>query len=173
MLSRRSSLALAFISIPLIAAALIISAPSYTLRIIESADGRDLVAIPVAPGDRVEVRYGQSMFGTPQIETFLIGPDRLFYLQKVSFGSLAAALYYDPDPPQGLTFQDNIWVLPGNGKNYSFLKYRVSPGTGHMLIAKDQRVDLSGRAAAPGMLVQVKVEERSRIMTAFAGLRKN
>jgi len=170
MFSRRSAWSLCFIGASLIAAALILTVSPYTLRIRASAEGRDLAAISVAPGDRLEVQYTHSMFGVPQIETFSIGPDRLFHLEKVSFGSQAAALYYDPDPPLRLTFQDNLWVLAGNGTNYSVLRYRVSPGTGHVLMVKDRRVDLSGQAAAPGMLVQVEVEGRSRIMGAFAGL---
>jgi hypothetical protein len=173
MFSRRSAWTFGLVAVSLIAAALILSASSYILRIRAPAEGRDLAAIPVAPGDRLEVKYTHSMFGVPQMETFSIVPDRLFHLEKVSFGSQAAALYYDPDPPQPLTFQDGLWVLPGNGTNYPLLRYRVSPGTGHVLIVKDRRVDLSGQATAPGMLVEVKVEERWRIMTAFAGLWKN
>jgi len=175
MFSRRSAWSLGFIAASLIAAALILTVSPYTftLHIRASAEGRDLAVIPVAPGNRLEVKYTHSMFGVPQIETFSIGPDRLFHLEKVSFGSQGAALYYDPDPPQQLTFQDNLWVLPGNRTNYSVLRYRVSPGTGHVLILKDRRVDLSGRATAPGMLVEVKVVGRSRIMGAFAGLWKN
>ena len=128
---------------------------------------------PGGSGDRLEVQYTHSMFGVPQIETFSIGPNRLFHLEKVSFGSQAAALYYDPNPAQRLTFQDNLWVSAGNGKNYPVLRYRVSPGTGHVFMVKDRRVDLSGQAAAPGMPVEVKVEERSRILGAFAALWKN
>jgi hypothetical protein len=173
MFSRRSAWSLGFIAASLIAAALILTVSPYTLRLRASAEGRDLAAIPVAPGDRLEVQYTHSMFGVPQIETFSIGPNRLFHLEKVSFGSQAAALYYDPDPPQQLTFQDNLWVLAGNGKNYPVLRYRVSPGTGHVFMVKDRRVDLSGQAAAPGMPVEVKVEERSRILGAFAALWKN
>lgn len=172
MFSGRRSWSLAFISIPLIAAALIVSAPPYTLRIIESADGRDLAAIPVVPGDRVEVSYTHSMFLVPQIEIFSIRPDGLFHLENIAFGSLAAALYYDPDPPQRLMFQGNMWVLGGDGKNYPILKYRVSAGTGHVLIVKDQRIDLSKRTAAPGMPVLLNVEERPRIMAALANLWK-
>jgi len=173
MFSRRSAWSLGFIAVLLIPAALILSVSPYILHISAPAEGRDLAAIPVAPGDRLEVGYTHSMFGVPQIETFSIGPDRLLHLQKISFGSPAAALYYDPDPPHRLTLQDNLWVLTGDGTNYPVLRYRVSPGTGHVLIVKDQRVDLSGRAAAPGMPVQVKVEKRRRIWEAFAGILKN
>jgi hypothetical protein len=173
MFSRRSAWSLGFIVIALIAAPLILSVPPYTLRISASAEGRDLAVMPVAPGDGLEVKYTHSMFGVPQVETFSIGPDRRFHLEKVSCGSQAAALYYDPDPPQRLTFQDSLWVFTGNGTSYPVLRYRVSPGTGHVLIVKDRRVDLSGQAASPGMLVQVKVEEGSRIRGVFSGLWKN
>jgi hypothetical protein len=173
MFSRRSAWSLGFIAVALIAAALILSVSPYILRVSTPAEARDLAAIPVAPGDRLEVKYTHSMFEVPQVETFSIGSDLLFHLEKVSFGSQAAALYYDPDPPQRPTVQDSLWVLAANGTNYPVLRYRVSPGTGHVLMVKDRRVDLSGRATAPGMLVEVKVEERSRIMGAFAGLWNN
>jgi hypothetical protein len=173
MFSQRSAWTFGLIAVSFIAAALILSASSYILRIRAPSEGKDLAAIPVAPGDRFEVKYTHSMFGVPQIETFSIGSDRLFHLDQVSFGSQAAALYYDPDPPQPLTFRDGFWVLPGHGTNYSVLRYRVSPGTGHVLAVKDQTFDLSGRAAIPGMHVQIELEEQSRIMGVFAGLWRN
>jgi len=170
MFSRTSAWTFGFIALFLIAAALILNASSYTLCIRAPAEGKDLAVIPVAPGGRFEVKYTHSMFGVPQMETFSITSDRRLLLEKVSFGSQAAALYYDPDPPQRLTFQGGLWVLPGNGINYPVLRYRVSPETGHVLTVKNRTIDLSGRAAAPGILVEVKVEERWRIMTAFAAL---
>ena len=173
MVSRRSAWTFGLIAVSLIAAALILSPSSYTLRILAPVEGRDLAAVPVAPGDRFEVKYTHSMYGVPQAETFSILPDGRFHLEKVSFGSQAAALYYDPDPPQPLTYQHGFWVLAGYGTNYPVLRYRVSPGTGHVLTVKGQTIALSGQAATAGMHVQIELKEQSRIVGVFARLWRN
>ena len=170
MFSRRSVWTFGLIAVFLIAAALFLSSSSYILCIRASSEGKDLARIPVAPGDRFEMKYTHSMFGVPQVETFSIEPDGHFRLEKVSFGSQAAALYYDPAPRQPLTFRDGFWVLPGDGTDYSVLRYRVSPGTGHVLTVKDRKVDLSRTVTAPGELIEVKMEESPRIAQALSGL---
>jgi len=170
MFSRRSLWIFGLIALALIAAALFLSSSSFVLCIRAASEGQDLARIPVAPGDRFEVKYTHSMFGVPQVETFSIAPDGHFLLEKVSFGSQAAALYYDPSPRQALTFRDGFWVLRGDGTNYSVLRYRVSPGTGHVLTVKERRVDLSRTVTGPGELIEVKMEERPRIAQDLSGL---
>jgi hypothetical protein len=116
---------------------------------------KKLGSILLSAGDRFEVQYIHSIYGVKQSETYRITPEGRFNLEKVTFGSMAAALYYDPDPGEKLTYQDGLWVLPGGGKEFSVLRYRVSPETGHVLITRDQRIDLSAEASGPGMSVQI------------------
>jgi hypothetical protein len=132
----------------------------------EGIDGRERAVIAVGEGSLVEVAYIHSMYGVRQREVFSVGPRPIFQLEKVEFGSLAAALYYDPDPPSGVVFQDSVWVIKGEGKIYPVLKYRVSAGTGHTLKVSGQAIDLSGRAG----LLQVELERRSRLSALFSAL---
>jgi hypothetical protein len=90
-----------------------------------------------------------------------ISPFSLHIADSEGERELAAVLYYDPDPKEKLTYQDGSWVAPGKGKELLVLKYRVSPETGHVLITGDRRIDLSGKARGPGMLVQISLEKRS------------
>jgi hypothetical protein len=127
----------------------------------------ELAAIPVEPGSRMEIEYIHSMYGVRQIEVFSIGPEPAFHLEKVLFGSLAAALYYDPEPSSGLTFQDEYWVIKGDGKNYPSLRYRVGAATYHMLRIKDRRIDLSGPSVGTEGLIRIEFEKRSRLDSFF------
>jgi hypothetical protein len=120
---------------------------------------RELGSVSLSPGDRFEVQYIHSIYGVMQRETYRTTPEGRFGLEKVTFGSMAAVLYYDSDPGEKLTYQDGLWVVAGRGKEFSVLKYRVSPETGHVLITRDRRIDLSAKASGPGMLVQISVEK--------------
>jgi hypothetical protein len=135
---------------------------TYTLRVQEANEGRELAAIPVSQGDLLQVEYVHSMYKVKQGEYFHIGPDLRFYLEKVTFGSYAAAVYYDAEPVQGLAFEDGLWMVKGMGKNYSVLKYRISPGTGHVLNIGDQRLDLSGKSQSPGGRIEICLEKKRK-----------
>jgi hypothetical protein len=141
--------------------------PRTILLVREGTAGRQLATIPVGEGSLVEVGYAHSMYGVRQSEIFSVGPKPVFQLEKVEFGSLAAALYYDPDPPSGVVFQDSVWVIKGEGKIYPVLKYRVSAGTGHTLKVSGQVIDLSERSG----LFQVELERRSRLSSIFISWR--
>jgi hypothetical protein len=134
-------------------------------------DGRERSAIPVAEGSSAEVAYMHSMYGVRQNEIFSIRRGAIFYLEQVEFGSLAAAFYYDSDPPSGVVFQDGVWIIKGEGKSYSVLKYRVSAGTGHTLKVGGRTIDLSGRSAGQGGLIQLELKSRSRLSSLFSALR--
>ena len=132
--------------------------PLYALHLKDATEGRELAVIPVQQADRFEVEYLHSVYRVKQSEIFAVGGDARFYLEKVTFGSYAAADYYDPDPPQGFAFQDSHWIVKGNGKNYSALKYRVSPGSGHVLRLKNLTLDLSGDSKTAGRLIEIFLE---------------
>ncbi len=132
--------------------------PTYILRVKEAAVEGELTAIPVSQGDLLRVEYVHSIYKVKQTEIFSIGFDLRFYLEKVTFGSYAAAAYYNPEPPQGLAFQDNLWVVKGGGKNYSVLKYRVGPDTGHVITIGNLTINLSAISKSPGGLIEVSLE---------------
>jgi hypothetical protein len=134
----------------------------YTLRVKEAPGERERAAIHVRQGDLLQVEYVHSMYEVKQSEVFSIGRDSRFHLEKVTFGSYAAALYYDADPSQGVTFEGGLWMVKGGGKNFSALKYRVSPGTGHILQIGNQRLELSASSQSPGRLIEICLEEETR-----------
>jgi hypothetical protein len=135
--------------------AVLFASPVCTLRTLEVPGGRELRAVQVREGDWVHVQYVHSMYNVKQGETFSIGPDLRFHLEEVTFGSYAAALYYGAE---GAAFQDGIWRMKGGGKNYDVLRYRVGPATGHVVILRDQRLELSVDSHGPGALVEVRLE---------------
>ena len=138
----------------------VLGLPIYTLRVKEATKGCELASIQVSEGDLLKVEYTHSMYKVKQSEVFSIGHDSRFYLQKVMFGSYAAALYYDIEPSQGLTSEDGLWMVKWNGKNYSILKYRVSPNTGHVLHVGNQRLDRSGNFQSQGgLMIEVGLEK--------------
>jgi hypothetical protein len=130
----------------------------YTLRVKEVPEGHELAAIHVSQGDLLQVEYMHSMYEVKQSEVFSIGRDSRFHLEKVTFGSYAAALYYDANPSQGVTFEGGLWMVKGGGKNFSALKYRVSPGTGHVLRIGNQSLDLFANSQSPGRLIEISME---------------
>jgi hypothetical protein len=136
--------------------------PIYTLRIKEAPEGRELATIHVSQGDLLSVEYVHSMYKVKQSEVFSIGRDSRFYLEKVTFGSYAAALYYDAEPLQGFTFEGGLWMAKGGGKNYSVLKYRTSPGTGHVLHIGNQSLDLSTKSQNSGCLIEICLQKDRR-----------
>jgi hypothetical protein len=136
--------------------------PTYTLRIRETAEGSELAAIHVREGDLLTVEYIHSMYKVKQSEIFSIGRDSRFYLEKVMFGSYAAALYYDAEPSQGFAFEGGFWVVKGAGKNYSVPKFRVSPSTGHVLNIGNRRLDLSRSSQKEGRLIEIWLEKERR-----------
>jgi hypothetical protein len=146
--------------------------PVTILSVKDGLSGQHLAALHVDPGSRLEIGYTHSMYGVRQSEVFSIGRDSVFHLEKVLFGSLAAALYYDPDPPSGLTFQDNFWVINGDGKRFTVLKYRVSTTSRHLLKAMSQTIDLSALAGETDELIRVELERRSRLSSLFIALRR-
>jgi hypothetical protein len=166
-LSSGSRVAGIFVSTILVLGVIFLLLPRTILLVKEGTEGHERAAIAVGEGSLVEVAYVHSMYGVRQNEIFAIRRGSVFNLEKVEFGSLAAALYYDPDPPSGVVFQDSVWVIKGEGKIYPVLKYRVSAGTGHTLKVSGQVIDLSGW---PGLL-QVELESRSRLSSLFIALR--
>lgn len=158
-LTLKRGLYLSLVLLPL-AALSGLPAYTYTLCVQEANEGRELAAIPVSQGDLLQVEYVHSMYKVKQSEFFLIGPDLRFHLEKVTFGSYAAAVYYDAEPPQGLVFEDGLWMVKGIGKNYSVLKYRISPSTGHVLNIGDQRLDISGKSQGPGGRIEICLEKK-------------
>ncbi len=136
----------------------LLGAPLYTLRIREATEGRELAAIPMSRGERFKVEYVHSMYKVKQSEIFSIGPDLRFHLEEVTFGSYAAAAYYDSDPSHDFAFEGGLWTVTGGGNNYSVLKYRVSPSTGHVLTLGDQIVELSGYAHSWGGVIEMCLE---------------
>ena len=134
-------------------------------------DGRELAAIAVSEGSSMEMGYVHSMYGVRQNEIFSIRRGSVFCLEKVEFGSLAAAYYYDSDPPSGVMFQDGVWIIKGGGKIYPILKYRASDRTGHTLKVRGQAIDLSERLAGHEGLIYLELERRSRLSSLFIALR--
>lgn len=145
--------------------------PVMTLSLRSGAAGPEVAAIRVGSGNQLEIDYIHSMYGVHQSEVFSIGLEPVFHLKKVLFGSLAAALYYDPDPPSGLTFQDNSWVINGDGKRFTVLKYRVSGTTRHLLKVMNQTIDLSALGGETDGLIRIELEKRSRLKSLFLTLR--
>ncbi len=170
-LSPRSRAGGAFYSLLLLLGLIFLILPRTILSVKEGIIGHELAAIPVSEGNLVEVAYVHSMYGVRQNEIFSIRRGPVFYLEKVEFGSLAAALYYVPDPPSGIVLQNSIWRIQGEGKSYPVLKYRVSAGTGHALKVRGQTIDLSGRSDGRGGLIQLELERRSRLSSLFIALR--
>jgi hypothetical protein len=167
-----SRMAGAILSLLFVLVLILLSLPVSTLSIKDGLKGRELGAVPVKSGGRMEVEYVHSMYGVRQSEVFSIGREPVFCLKKVLFGSLAAALYYDPDPPSGLTSQDSIWLIKGDEKRYPVLRYRVSPATGHTLKVTDRTIDLSGLAGGTDGLIRIELEKRSRLRSLFIALKR-
>lgn len=126
-----------------------------------------LAVVRTAPGKRIAVSYRHSMYGVEQVEEFEVEADRRFRLLQVSFGSLAAALYYDPLPPARMTRHGDIWVALDGLARYDKLRYRVSPGTQHTLRLNDQSLDLSGWAVEAGVPIEIRAERMPLIVYAF------
>ena len=160
-----------FFSIILVLGVIFLLLPRTLLLVEEGMDGRERAAIPVGEGSSAEVAYVHSMYGVRQSEIFSIRRGSVFYLEKVEFGSLAAALYYDPDPQSGVVFQGGVWIIKGEGKSYPVLKYRVSARTGHTLKVRGQTIDLSGRPDGWEGLIQLELERRTRLNSLFIALR--
>ena len=156
LLRHRRTLCISFI---LLFWAVVSNLSTYSLRVKEVPGGRELAAIHVSQGDLLSVEYVHSMYKVKQSEIFSIGRDSRFYLEKVTFGSYAAALYYDAEPLQGFTFEDGLWTVKGDGKSYPLLKYRVSPSTEHVLNVGNQRLELSANPLSPGGLIELCLEK--------------
>jgi hypothetical protein len=156
------------LSVILVLGVIFLLLPRTFLLVEEGMDGRERAAIAVGEGGSVEVAYVHSMYGVRQNEIFSIRRGPFFYLEKVEFGSLAAALYYDSDPPSGVLFRDNVWIIKGEGKIYPVLKYSVSAGTGHVLKVNDQTIDLSGRSEGREGLIQLELIRRSRFSSLLS-----
>jgi hypothetical protein len=171
MLSSGSRIAGIFFSTVLVLGAIFLLLPRSILLVKEGMDGRERSAIAVAEESTVEVAYVHSMYGVRQNEIFSIRRGSVFYLEQVEFGSLAAAFYYDPDPPSGVVLQGSVWIIKGEGKIYPVLKYRVSAGTGHTLKVRGQTIDLSGRSDGREGLIQLELARRSRLRSLFIVLR--
>ena len=164
----RFRLAGLFFSTVLVLGVIVLIPPRTYLSITEAAVGRNLATIALDEGSLVEVGYVHSMYGVRQKEVFSIGPGPVFRLERVEFGSLAAALYYDPDPPSGMVFEDGAWVIKGGGKSYPVLTYRVSAESGHTFRARGKTIDLSGMSAGGDGLIRLSLERRSRLRSILA-----
>lgn len=158
-LTSKRELCASFVSLLLV---VLSGLPIYTLRIKDATEGRELAAINVNQGELLEVEYVHSMYKVKQSEVFSIGCDSRFYLEKVTFGSYAAALYYDAEPLQGFALEGGLWMAKGGRKNYSVLKYRVGPGTDHVLTLRNLTLDLSSNTKVPGGLIEVCLEREEK-----------
>jgi hypothetical protein len=163
---------LSFLAAIVILGIIFLSLPQTILSVKEGIAGRELATFPIGSGSWLEVEYVHSMYGVRQSETFLIDRDLVFRLEKVLFGSLTAALYYDPDPPSGLILQNNLWITKGDGKRYPILKYRVGTSTGHTLKLEDRTIDLSGLFPGTDGLILIEMGNRSRWATLFVALKE-
>jgi hypothetical protein len=143
-----------------------------TLSLRQGVAGPVVAAIRVGSGTRIEIDYIHSMYGVHQSEVFFVGQESVFHLKKVLFGSLAAALYYDPDPPSGLNLEDNSWVINGGGRHFRVLKYRVSKTTRHILKVMNQTIDLSALAGERDGLIRIELEKRSRLSALLIALKR-
>ncbi len=171
--SSRSRVAGIVLSIITVLGGIFLLLPRTTLSLQEGIDGRERAAISVVEGNSAEVAYVHSMYGVRQNEIFSIRRGGVFCLERVEFGSLAAALYYDADPPSGMAFRDGVWIIKGEGKSYPVLKYRVSARTGHILRVAGQTIDLSGQSAGGDGLIQLELVMRSRLSSFFIALTRN
>jgi hypothetical protein len=165
-------MAVVFFSAVIALSAVFLTLPVMTLSLKQGAAGREVTWIHVGSGSQLEIEYLHSMYGVHQSEVFFVGQESVFHLKKVLFGSLAAALYYDPDPPSGLNFEDNSWVINGGGQCYPILRYRVGTATHHLLKVMNQTIDLSRLSAGTDGLIQMEIEKRTRLHFLFIGLRK-
>jgi hypothetical protein len=167
-IASRFRLAGLFISAVLVLGMIVLILPRTVLSVAEATDGQKLAVMTLGEGSRVEVGYVHSMYGVQQKEVFSIVPGPVFRLEKVEFGSLAAAIYYDPDPPSGMAFENGVWVIGGGGKTYSVLTYRVSAESAHYLSARGRTIDLSGMSAGGDGLIRLSLERRSWLSFIFA-----
>jgi hypothetical protein len=135
----------------------LLASPVYTVRVQEVTGGRELGTMRAAEGDRIQVQYVHSMYHVKQEESFLIGPDLRFHLEKVTFGSFAAALYYGAEDASS---QNGVWTVRGVGKKYDFLKYRVGTGTQHVLLLGDQRMELTPDDEWPGEVIEIRLQRQ-------------
>lgn len=147
--------AIALLSAVVFLLAIGLTAPS---KLVVSVRGglsnKEWVNVSVTAGTLIEVGYVHSMYGVKQREVFRVDDSGDFVLEKVLFGSAAAALYYDTDPPSGLLRQGDVWEVRGEGKRFQVLRYRISPQSGHVLKIEQRTVDLSnGPAGAEGLLL--------------------
>lgn len=152
----KTKICASFISLLLMA---VLDLPVYTLWIREATEGRKLATIQVKPGDLLKVGYIHSIYNVSQIEIFSIGGDSHLYLEKVTFGSFSAALYYDSEPSQEVGVRNDQWMIKGNGKKYAVLKYRVSPSTGHFLNIGNYKLDLSASFQDLGGLIEIFLDK--------------
>jgi hypothetical protein len=77
---------------------------------------KDLILNATA-GDKVEISFFHSIYHVPQKESWTIGINRQMVLNSVYFGSLDAALYYDPflaDKYKKLSQAEDYILYPEN-----------------------------------------------------------
>jgi hypothetical protein len=158
-LPRWRGIAIALLSAIVLFGVVVGSPPVLFVTVRGGLSDTEWVKIPVTGGTVLEVGYLHSMYGVKQKEVFTVEPSGVFHLEKVLFGSLAAALYYDTDPPSGLEREDDVWAIRGEGKRFPLLKYRVSPRTGHALKIGERTIDLSSSPATAEGLVLITAEK--------------
>lgn len=168
--SKKSSMGAAALAAVALMVSLVLVRPVYLVRIEDVTWGREIATAVVRPGEQIYVEYRHSMYGVMQRETFSIKRGgQQFELAEVSFGSLAAALYYDPDPQGGLASMGGRWILRPAPRSYETLTYRVSRQSGHVLGLGGRVIDLSGGAPGSGALVRISLRRQVLVTDVLTG----
>jgi hypothetical protein len=130
----------------------------FTLNIIQGDRGRNLLALPISPGDTWQIHYIHSLYRVPQEEIYRLSSKGEMILEEMRFGSYAAALYYNENPVQGFIQEGRWWKIEEIHHPLSHFHFKVGYTTDCRLLAQGKSIPFDS-LAPPGTSLTFRVKK--------------
>ena len=143
-----------------LAAAYVLTAPVYTLDMVDFDNGKVLLSVPLHKGEIFSIRYMHSVDVSPVVEVFSLNNEGSIQLEETYFKMFGAGMGHWEG--HGTLIKDGSWTKIKDIKRplEPFILRIGQPGVDHTLIYRDQKINLSDRAAGRRVLVSVLHEPR-------------
>ena len=148
-----------------LAAAYALASPVYTLDMVDFDNGKELLSVPLHKGEIFSIWYMHSVDVSPVVEVFSLNSEGSIQLEETYFRMFGAGMGHWEG--HGTLVKDGSWTKIKDIKEplKPFILRIGQPGVDHTLLYRDQKINLSARAA--GRRVVVSVQHEPRIIRWF------
>ena len=148
-----------------LAASYVLASPVYMLDMVDFDNSKMLLSVPLNKGEIFSIWYMHSVDVSPVVEVFSLNSEGCIQLEETYFKMFGAGMGHWEG--HGTVIKDGSWTKIKDIKEplQPFILRIGQRGVDHTLIYRDQKINLSARAA--GRRVVVSIQQEPRIIRLF------